>query len=57
MDAVLDGSVEDIFGLFSRQVYPWFKSRSSKYLICILCRRVCFSVQLSSVGDQTEQIV
>jgi len=33
VDSVLDGSVEDIFGLFSCQVHPWFKSRSSMYWI------------------------
>jgi len=36
MDSVLDGFVEDILGLFSCQVHPWFKSRSSTYQICSL---------------------
>ena len=35
MDSVLDGLVEDMLGLFSCQMYPWIKSRSGAYNICV----------------------
>jgi len=34
VDSVLDGFVEDMLGLFSRQVHPWFKPRSGAYHVC-----------------------
>ena len=40
MDSILDGSVEDILGLFSCQVHPWIESRSGVYNICSLLRKV-----------------
>ena len=52
MDTVLDGSVEDIFGLFSCQMHSWFKSRSGTYQIYKVTERY-FDITIDSHYSQS----